>query len=1136
MTLSFSGLRTSRKSALVAALLAAACSSGSDDGGGSITSQMTLPSVSVTQGQEWKINRPIRFTFSQPVDFSTVDSTTINISKLNGEAAVGGFLSDPTDARVVVFQPACPTEADLSDAGLEPASTYRIRVADVNNSSNTVRSTSGQPLQLGTNRSFVTPAGTEPSELFIDLVPGAPSPRVLPVTDGNDGAATYVEVGLDDTDRMYFARDPFGNGVLPGGEMVPLNLYSRVSTRMTVVIELNQPVNPLSTNINSQRVFLEYLQPGGLGWARFESRVELVANCTLTGAKLRLTPTGVLPQNSQVRAVLAADFEDLVGNANSSNLSNFALMSTETFEEGGVPVEYADEIRVDFSFAAGTPLSLEDDQALLDSPPADWGNGRLAAAFDFGGTGGPGGDFDWHVPANTDFVFDTTQTVIVGGPDGVPTTFLTVLNGRLDIDDLVVPATSRILIQGNRRAEFLISGSAQIDGRIVADGAHADSVFTLNTPFQPEPGAAGRAGGGSGGTGSYLTSQSTPRGGNGDGPFGAIGAGGQGGESGWSAGSSNWSAKRPGGGGGGVLGKDVQVVNTTTVGEECDPALRQFIPDQEYIGLDAEDGFPGPTSSKSAIDSNRFPYGGMMSAGPFDPVSDEDDFLGLLRKNVGTPQESTVRGELESPTAGAGGGAGGDSTAASSYPPAFTNTTEKKGCGGGGGGGSFALYTLGNIVFGPSGQISANGGAGDGGENVIGWDRIGGGSGGGSGGHIIVQTASTIDMSQVSANNLAITAFGGQGGTGGPGSTSGGTGGGADQNTTRPGGQTTPNADRRHRGSLASPTRPDNPFSVTVCDWETSTTYQKDSAGGDGGPGLIQIHVGEVPTQGDPSSDITLPLGTTNIYDLVKPAPLGFRIDPADEQWKWIDQPVPFYGRFSKAQSLWVPLGEVATDPTTGNPTPITFFFGGTDPATGLIQSNLGTVPSLPSLLAPAADVSQPGLPEISADDARTILFDASELAPADVIFTRNPGLLGQYELVVGATSMTVATADYDETMDVLSVTVSSSGPEIPDAGLAELIPRYFRVETNGVPDALPSSSEITIEFQAAPRNVLGNPDEANATAWVTDLDDLNTDPNNPDFRYLRFRVEFDISAMGGSLTFATPRPQLDFINIGFRF
>ena len=41
-------------------------------------------------------------------------------------------------------------------------------------------------------------------------------------------------------------------------------------------------------------------------------------------------------------------------------------------------------------------------------------------------------------------------------------------------------------------------------------------------------------------------------------------------------------------------------------------------------------------------------------------------------------------------------------------------------------------------------EVSANGGSGNGGENVIFFDRVGSGSGAGSGGHIVLSSASSI--------------------------------------------------------------------------------------------------------------------------------------------------------------------------------------------------------------------------------------------------------------------------------------------------------------------------------------------------------------------------------------------------------
>ena len=79
-----------------------------------------------------------------------------------------------------------------------------------------------------------------------------------------------------------------------------------------------------------------------------------------------------------------------------------------------------DEVLETFLVNGDADDSLEDITAAFDTPQADWGNDKLEASFDFGGTGGPNGNFDWHVPANVDFVLDTTSTVITGGPVGHP--------------------------------------------------------------------------------------------------------------------------------------------------------------------------------------------------------------------------------------------------------------------------------------------------------------------------------------------------------------------------------------------------------------------------------------------------------------------------------------------------------------------------------------------------------------------------------------------------------------------------------------------------------------------------------------------------------------------------------------------
>ncbi|MCI0635758.1 MAG: hypothetical protein L0206_17855, partial [Actinobacteria bacterium] len=58
--------------ALLGGALVASCSGGGGGGSGGSVQAMELGSISVSDGAVWEINRPIRFEFSQEIDFSTV--------------------------------------------------------------------------------------------------------------------------------------------------------------------------------------------------------------------------------------------------------------------------------------------------------------------------------------------------------------------------------------------------------------------------------------------------------------------------------------------------------------------------------------------------------------------------------------------------------------------------------------------------------------------------------------------------------------------------------------------------------------------------------------------------------------------------------------------------------------------------------------------------------------------------------------------------------------------------------------------------------------------------------------------------------------------------------------------------------
>jgi hypothetical protein len=478
----------------------------------------------------------------------------------------------------------------------------------------------------------------------------------------------------------------------------------------------------------------------------------------------------------------------------------------------------------------------------------------------------PAGDFDWCVPPGQTFVLNTDFTQVVGGPHCTPTAITNVVGGVLELRNLWIQEGATVRVEGTAPLLIQASGAVRIDGTLDASGHSSPGVTTLNTANIPEPGATGVAGGGKGGTGSPLTTQSSPQGGNGFGAFDSADLGGGGGETGWSNLSQQLDSRRGAGGGGGALG-----ANQAQAG---DPALGDW--NQSFIGLDIESGFSNKSpEAQGAFTGIAGPFGGRAGNQPFDDGDPSNDFYGIALDANG----NATLGELDQPWAGAGGGGGGDASfvaAGGTFPNVpFNPNADEKGGSGGGGGGSVTILAAGDIVFGSHGRILARGGSGGGGENTSFLNRVGGAGGGGSGGHVILQTLGVIDMRQsvgpsTSAASLGsmlggILATGGQGGAG-----KGDVGGAIlGQNGKT---DTLPHQD------ACPPTLSGNAYPTTG---PNACRGHIDGAGGDGGPGIVQMHTR---TGLDPvAPSILLPPGV-EIGFLVVPAPvcseLGCRLVP----------------------------------------------------------------------------------------------------------------------------------------------------------------------------------------------------------------------------------------------------------------
>jgi hypothetical protein len=1208
--------------------------------------------TNVSSNVTWQINRPMQFTFNRAVDFSTVNLNTISIAQTSGAPASGEFQmgtvagSSAPDPTTVVFQPACPTLPDYSDAGLLPGGVNYI--INIKAGVNGIHSTSGD--SLGSNQSilFSTPNSNQPSVLFLDPVIGPPLPRIYDPS-GQQPITTnfcYIELGGDpDPDhgvRFTHPDDPNLGSQVPAGFKSPLNFYSDATSTVVVVLEMNQPVNPAASNVNTTNIHFEYLTgndpSNATAWTGIPFNVTLAANCTSTGCRIRVAPVGILPQGRTMRVVITPGLQDLVGQASALPVVVGSFIVGTADDPGTTnPGLAVDEKLETFQVGGNTTGSLEDTTTPLSQPRAQWGDGSLTAAFNFGGSGGPGHDFDWEVGVNggtapITLTLDTTFTLITNSP---PTKTEAVLNGIVDVRNFTIWPNGKLVVQGPNPCKILASGVVNIYGQLLVKGTNQIGVTAFDATNIPVPGASGQAGGGKGGTANYLTTQSTPIGESGYGAFNTPGGGGGGGETGYGVNPTNpgdENYRRGAGGGGGAFGRDsvyyrVQYPGTTAVSIPCG--------DQSVIGLDVEPGFNGGPFANGALHPpGTVPAGGARGLLPFfdddpnNPNTILNDFWGTMLTHDG----HLIQGELVHPWAGAGGGAGGNACATTHFPTTpFSVTGDERGSGGAGGGGSITIFCLGNITIGQLngagiGRIDAGGGVGGAGEATNNNNNVGGGGGGGSGGHIILQTASQIDFTNCKSNLPGVSV--GQGGglyaLGGEGSLgcdpahpdTSGTGGAygglpvplpyqdALPFTSQPGvqlGLYYPNTSAPC-GIVSNPPNPNNGF---LNNTPSPPAYQAGlppvmypttgltsaapntlgnnfptiiviGGGGDGGPGLIQLHVPDL-------SKIKPPTASgESFYKIIRPPPVGTHLDgttqnpttitlppinPVTQVPNW-DQLLPVFGPKSQALSKWIPLGSASVDANPNNTTPkiVDFFFSGTDPATGKVNTVIpsgGSQPSdsvvveLPTVFnAPLVLGANPTLPYVAADK-RTIVFNATSLV--DDIYTRNPNIVKQFavKLTHGGTlfPFNVASASYipmsaTVPIPLLEVTVSDSGSPLNNFAAGDPVdirPRFFRASTDGHLDSLPQSNgpgqagnTIKIEFQATTQTAAGAPNEQTPSMFETDVSKLSNTtayPNANQFRYVRFRISFDLlSDPTAQLTFSTPVSSLQFFRLPFKF
>jgi hypothetical protein len=1075
--------------ALVLAALASSCGGG----GGSSSSGVTggnfelltvggmLPGVQ----NAWKLNRPIEFVFSSPVDFASINSSSIQIRTVGGQQALGEFSAkvlgngspDPT---TVVFQPRCPTSSDFSDAGLDLATAYTVVIVGQDAGGIAVQDSTGRTLATSQQRSFTTPASTTSSELFFDTKAGPPQVLVLTTTSAPEAVASFIRVGDTTPVDTEFELDSQLEPIEIDG--LPVNLFSGGDQRLSVFLEFDQAVNPSLVNVSSDRLRLQFLDPLTLTWVNLPTSPTLIKNCTTTGAQVRLDPVGILPPDVQLRVEVAAAFQDLIGDQNALALNQFSSFRTAVqIDPSFNPQAVADELLESFD-----DTSRFDTTSLSALPRADWSGGRLEAKLAFETSPDPNfpADFDFVLAINEVEVVNTAADFITGGPNGANTFNQVVTGGRIYCRNLVLNPGSILRFEGPNPARIFATGFVDLRGTIQGLGFDAQDQSSLQSATSIA-GASGNLGGGDGGVASpsNVITQPDIKGGDGFGPNDLSNFGGDGGESGY--GTVSDVNRRVGGGGGGVTNSQLIVAPAQFhQGQNHSPIVNQGSP-QAVPPLTLAYASPGnegtvivndnpTTGARSCVTNISPPLGGPIGDSLFLDTTPTNNFFGVRQQNPTT----LIMGELSAPTAGSGGGAGGDSIRHVNFPAGFTQTNNMRGASGAGGGGLIEIKCLGVFSVIGNGRVTVAGGTGARGEQRPSDPRgVAGGSGGGSGGMIIVESATRYDFTQAAVNPSAPTTqiapiFQAEGGLGGPGA----------------------NGNGNAYGSFASGL----------------------AGGGNGGHGIVQIH-----------------LSSTLIGDdiLLRPAPFVQNINQ-------VARPNPFlcvrtFGSLSRAETKPIAVGGANLNPASVLPQ-VQYDFSTLPIATGFIPSTAGTINEETAILTGTVDSVSNANKRVVLD--ATVLFND----PVDNVYLRNTQLLRQFEieLTQGVTtgSFTVAAAAFDVLTNVLTLDLEGA-PDLtaftPGGTTYELIPRFYRVRTAGTADSIDAESRIAVEFQGLAAGVAGQPG-AVVVDWTTNMSTLSTAPQTIEF--VKFRVTFDIDTANNGLTGNEELPSLDFVRFLLQF
>jgi hypothetical protein len=305
---------------------------------------------------------------------------------------------------------------------------------------------------------------------------------------------------------------------------------------------------------------------------------------------------------------------------------------------------------------------------------------------------------------------------------------------------------------------WLCSGDFTVEGTLSVRGGNGARVDTLQAANFAKAGGVGVCGGGNGGDGTPSATLRDLRGATGRGPLQVPGKGGHGGylacTSGCYQGSGYDGSGGGSGGGGGTLSTQGDPNYRGTIPANINPN----VPPAANTSFQQVRGYGGAgCSGGTGSARTAFLAGGEPGDMVFTDSRTDNNFWGSAIR-LSPTGNLRITGELTIPVGGGGGGGGGDTSPG--FSCSLTSPDPKNdysGGGGGGGGGVLIVKALGTITVSASGRIVADGGHGGGGEQAGACGEAGGG-GGGSGGMIVLMSAKEIVLyahGSASANRYA---------------------------------------------------------------------------------------------------------------------------------------------------------------------------------------------------------------------------------------------------------------------------------------------------------------------------------------------------------------------------------------------